>query len=112
MSLWLTSFEQVASVDEEVERVFLGELDALSNDIVEMVSCQVIWHKVPTDIVSKQMISESIRTKLKRKSYSLSLVNVRKLRRFGFLTNHWDAVRISFSNAVSLIFPLFYQCLY
>jgi hypothetical protein len=33
----LTSLEQIASVDEEVERVLLGKLYALSDDVVEVV---------------------------------------------------------------------------
>ncbi len=37
-----TSFEKVPAVDEEIKRVFLGELDALSYDVVEMVGGQVV----------------------------------------------------------------------
>ncbi|TNV84603.1 hypothetical protein FGO68_gene5640 [Halteria grandinella] len=42
------SLEQVASVDEEVERVLLRELYALPDDVVEVVRGQVVWHEVLT----------------------------------------------------------------
>ena len=44
----LTSLEQVLSIHEEVQRVLLGELDALADDVVEVVGGQVIGHEIPS----------------------------------------------------------------
>lgn len=43
----LTSLEQILAIHEEVKRVLLGELDALADDVVEVVGGQVIGHKIP-----------------------------------------------------------------
>ncbi len=45
----LTTFEEVSSIDKEVQRVLLWKLDTLSNDVVEMIGGQIIWDKVPKD---------------------------------------------------------------
>jgi len=47
ISFILTSLEQVASVDEEVEGVLLRELYALPYDVVEVICGQVVRHEVP-----------------------------------------------------------------
>ena len=41
----LTSLEQVLAIHEEVQRVLLGELDALADDVV---GGQVIGHEIPS----------------------------------------------------------------
>ena len=43
----LTSLEQVLAIHEEVQGVLLGELDALTDDVVEVVGGQVIGHEIP-----------------------------------------------------------------
>ena len=43
----LTSLEQVLAIHEEVEGVLLRELDALADDVVEVVGGQVIGHEIP-----------------------------------------------------------------
>ena len=40
----LTSLEQVLAIHEEVEGVLLWELNALADDVVEVVGGQVIGH--------------------------------------------------------------------
>lgn len=47
LSSFLTSLEQVLSVDEEVEGVLLRQLYALPDDVVEVVGSQVVGHQVP-----------------------------------------------------------------
>jgi hypothetical protein len=44
----LTSLEQVLAIHEEVQGVLLGELDALPDDVVEVVGGQVIGHEIPS----------------------------------------------------------------
>ena len=46
----LTSLKQVLAIHEEVERVLLRELDALADDVVEVVGGQVIGHEVPVSV--------------------------------------------------------------
>jgi predicted FMN-binding regulatory protein PaiB len=43
----ITSFQQALSVHEEEERVFLWQLDALPDNVVEMVGSQLIGHEIP-----------------------------------------------------------------
>ena len=43
----LTSLEQVLAIHEEVEGVLLRELDALADDVVEVVGRQVIRDEIP-----------------------------------------------------------------
>jgi hypothetical protein len=45
----LTALEEVPAIDEEIQRVFLGELDALSDYVVEMVGCQVVRDEIPKE---------------------------------------------------------------
>ena len=52
-SMSSTSFEQIFAIDEEVEWVLLGKLYSLSDYVVEVVSGQVIGHKIPTRNVNK-----------------------------------------------------------
>ena len=47
MAAVLTSLEQVLAIHEEVQGVFLRELDALADDVVEMVGGQVIGDEIP-----------------------------------------------------------------
>jgi hypothetical protein len=44
----LTSLEQVLAIHKEVQGVLLWELDALADDVVEVVGGQVIGHEIPT----------------------------------------------------------------
>ena len=41
------AFEKVLAVHEEVERACLGKLDALADDVVEVVSGEIDRHEVP-----------------------------------------------------------------
>ena len=41
----LTCFQNGLSVDEEVERVVLWEIDSLSNDEFELVSAKILWNQ-------------------------------------------------------------------
>ena len=43
----LTTFQEVPTVDKEVQRVLLWQLDALPDDVVKVISGKVIWHEVP-----------------------------------------------------------------
>ena len=40
------ALQEVLAVDEEVQRVFLGQLDPLPNDVVEVVSREIVGHEV------------------------------------------------------------------
>ena len=43
----LTSFEQISTIDKEVETSSLWELNSLPDNIVELVSRKIDWDKVP-----------------------------------------------------------------
>ena len=40
------SLQHVASIYEKVKRVFLGQLDALADNIAEVIGSQVVGHQV------------------------------------------------------------------
>ncbi len=79
------SFEHVLAVHKEVERVLLWQLDALSDDVVEVVGREIIRHKV------------------------LRLVNVWELGSGRLLTYHRNPVRVAFSDSVSFLFASLYR---
>ena len=41
------SLQQISTIHEEVKRSSLWKLDSLSDDVVEVVSREVVWNKVP-----------------------------------------------------------------
>ena len=41
------ALEQILAVHKEIQRVLLWQLDSLANDIVEMVSSQIVRDQVP-----------------------------------------------------------------
>ena len=41
------SLQEISSVYEEVERSSLWELDSLSDDVVEVISREIIWNEIP-----------------------------------------------------------------
>jgi len=41
------TLQEVASVHKEIERVLLGQLYALPDDVVEVIRGQVVWNQVP-----------------------------------------------------------------
>lgn len=45
----LTSFEQVLSVDEEVEGILFGKFYPLPDDVVEVIGSQVVRDEVPKE---------------------------------------------------------------
>ncbi len=47
--IFLTSFEQVLPIDEEVEGILLWQLDSLPDDVVEVVGSQIVRDEVPKE---------------------------------------------------------------
>ena len=41
------SLQEISSVYKEVERSSLWELDSLSDDVVEVISREIIWNEIP-----------------------------------------------------------------
>ena len=79
----LTSLKKISSIDEEIERACLRQLNSLSDDVVEVVGREIIRHQI------------------------FGLIDVWKLRGLTLHADDGDSIRVSFFDLVSLSLSLF-----